>query len=77
LSILVFILTPLTAMSDVFGPAQATGTEAQARRGRDQHNFLQSLLLLVSAIALNKSSDSLQTAIQNETVNYYNNFQDT
>jgi carboxymethylenebutenolidase len=68
LSILVFILTPLSAMSDVFGPA-----EAQEEQRLAQSPAI-STIASVSNSFLNESSDSQQTAIQNETVNYYNNF---
>ena len=72
LSILFFILTPLSAMSDVFGPVEA---QAQAQeKQRPAQSPAISTIASVSNSFLNKSSDSQQTAIQNETVNYYNNF---
>ena len=54
-------------MSVVFEPAQAQETEIQA------HSPAITTIASVSNSFLNKSSDSQQTAIQNETVNYYNN----
>ncbi|MFZ0344761.1 MAG: hypothetical protein WAL24_06340, partial [Nitrososphaeraceae archaeon] len=74
LSILVFILTPLSAMSDMFGPAEA---QAQAQAQEEQRPAQSPAISTIASVSnsfLNKSSDSLQTAIQNETVNYYNNF---
>ena len=54
-------------MSVVFEPAQAQETETQA------HSPAITTIASVSNNFLNKSSDPQQTAIQNETVNYYNN----
>jgi carboxymethylenebutenolidase len=67
LVILVFILTPISAMSVVFEPAQSQ--EAQ----RSTQSPAISTIASVSKSFLNETSDSQQTAIQNETVNYYNN----
>lgn len=67
LAILVFILTPLSAMSVVFEPAQSQ--EAQ----KPTQSPAITTIASVSNSFLNETSDSQQTAIQNETVNYYNN----
>ena len=61
------ILTPLSAMSVVFEPAQSQ--EAQ----RPTQSPAITTIASVSNSFLNETSDSQQTAIQNETVNYYNN----
>ena len=57
-------------MSDVFGPAEAQAQEEQ----RPAQSPAISTIASVSNSFLNESSDSQQTTIQNETVNYYNNF---
>jgi carboxymethylenebutenolidase len=67
LAVLVFILTPLSAMSAVFEPAQSQ--EAQ----RPTQSPAITTIASVSNSFLNETSDSQQTAIQNETVKYYNN----
>jgi carboxymethylenebutenolidase len=67
LAIFVFILTPLSAVSVVFEPAQSQ--EAQ----RPTQSPAITTIASVSNSFLNETSDSQQTAIQNETVNYYNN----
>jgi carboxymethylenebutenolidase len=67
LFILVFILTPFSATYVVFEPVQ----------GHEEKKTAQSpaitTIASVSNSFLNKSVDSQQTAIRNETVNYYNN----
>jgi carboxymethylenebutenolidase len=67
LFILVFILTPFSATYVVFEPVQ----------GHEEKRTAQSpaitTIASVSNSFLNKSVDSQQTAIRNETVNYYNN----
>jgi carboxymethylenebutenolidase len=67
LFILVFILTPSSAMSVDFEPAQAQ----QEQRAAQSPAI--TTIASVSNSFLNESNDSPQTAIQNETVNYYNN----
>jgi carboxymethylenebutenolidase len=67
LAIFVFILTPLSAMSVVFEPAQSQ--EAQ----RPTQSPTITTIASVSNSFLNETSDSQQTSIQNETVNYFNN----
>jgi hypothetical protein len=54
-------------MSTVFEPAQAQEEKRPAQSPAI------TTIASVSNSFLNKSSDSQQTAIQNETVNYYNN----
>jgi carboxymethylenebutenolidase len=67
LFILVFILTPSSAMSVDFEPAQAQQEQRPAQSPAI------TTIASVSNSFLNESNDSPQTAIQNETVNYYNN----
>ena len=67
LFILVFILTPLSAIPVVFEPGQAQ----EALRPTQSPAI--TTIASVSNSFLNKSGDSQQTAIQNGTVNYYNN----
>jgi carboxymethylenebutenolidase len=67
LAILVFILTPLSAMSVVFEPAHSQEAQRPAQLPAI------TTIASVSDSFLNETSDSQQTAIQNETVNYYNN----
>jgi carboxymethylenebutenolidase len=66
-AILVFILTPLSAMSVVFEPAQSQEVQ------RPTQSPAITTIASVSNSFLNETSDSQQTAIQNETINYYNN----